>query len=273
MTVDKGTTVLKLGGELLEEPAGCRDIAAAIHRLAVQSPLVVVHGGGREVDAEMAAKGIPKKTIDGLRVTDSATLDIVVGTLAGRINARLVAAARIAEVSAVGLTAIDTGIVTIERVAPYSAADGSLVNLGLVGNPTGVGRPELLDRLCQASLVPIIASIGADSGGQLLNVNADTLAGHLAVRLGATRLLIAGGTAGVLDQQDRTIPNLDDDAIQHLIADGRASAGMVAKLLACHEARLAGVDRIEIVAGMNTDDLDTSTGTRIGRQPNSPEAQ
>ena len=263
MTGETGTTVLKLGGELLEEPDGRRDIATAICRLAAQSPLVVVHGGGREVDAEMTAKGIPTRAVDGLRVTDADTLEVVVDVLAGRVNTRLVAAARVAGVEAVGLTAADAGISTIQRAEPYTAAEGTLVNLGFVGQPIGADRPVLLDRLCQAGLVPIVASVGADSDGQLLNVNADTLAGHLAGRLGAARLLIAGGTAGVLDEQGRTIPLMDMDLMHRLIADGRASAGMVAKLIACREAHRAGVGRIDIVTGTHTDNLDTSAGTTI----------
>ena len=263
MTGDAGATVLKLGGELLEEPDGRQDIATAIRRLASRSSLVVVHGGGREVDVEMAAKGIPKRAVDGLRLTDAATLDVVVGVLAGRFNTRLVAAARVAGVPAVGLTAADAGVSTVQRAGPYTAADGTLVDLGFVGQPTGTDRPELLDRLCRAGLVPIVASIGADDGGQLLNVNADTLAGHLAARLGAARFLIAGGTAGVLDEQGRTIPSIDVDMLQRLIEDGRASAGMVAKLIACREARRAGVGPIDIVTGKHTDNLDTSAGTTI----------
>jgi acetylglutamate kinase len=98
----------------------------------------------------------------------------------------------------------------------------------------------------------------------LLNVNADTLAGHLAARLGAARLLIAGGTPGVLDEHDRTIPSMSLDLLHGFLVDGRASAGMVAKLIACREARRAGVDRVDIVTGKHTDDLDTTAGTMIG---------
>ena len=263
MTGETGTTVLKLGGELLVDPDGRRDIATAMYRLASRSLLVVVHGGGREVDVEMTAKRIPRRAVDGLRVTDAATLDVVVEVLAGRVNTRLVAAARVAGVQAVGLTAADSGVSTLRRAEPYTAADGTIVDLGFVGQPTGADRPVLLDRLCEAGLVPIVASIGADRSGQLLNVNADTLAGHLAARLGAARLLIAGSTAGVLDEQGRTIPSMDVDMMHRLIADGRASAGMVAKLIACREARRAGVGRIDIVTGMHTDDLDVSAGTTI----------
>ena len=259
----KATVVLKLGGELIETPDGRRHIATAMRRLAAASALVVVHGGGREVDVELAARGIAKRAVDGLRLTDAATLDVVVGVLAGRVNTQLVAAARAAGMAAVGLTAADTGVATVQTAALYTAADGTVVDLGYVGQPTGEARPELLDRLCEAGLVPIVASIGADQGGQLLNVNADTLAGHLAARLRAARLLIAGGTAGVLDEQGRTIASVDEHLLQRLITEGQASAGMVAKLIACREACRSGVGRVDIVTGTGTDNLDTSAGTTI----------
>ena len=255
--------VLKLGGELLAEPAQRRDAAAAIGGLAAAGALVVVHGGGREVDAELARRGIAKRSVDGLRITDAATLGVVVAMLAGQVNTRLVAAAAAEGVRAVGLTAVDAGVAAIERAAPYAAADGSTADLGLVGSPTGGGAPVLLETLCAAGFVPVVASIGADEDGQLLNVNADTLAGDLAVRLGAGRLLIAGGTAGVLDEGGGTLPALDDAAVEQLVADGRASAGMVAKLNACRHARRNGVGRVEIVDGRQTRDLDARPGTRI----------
>ena len=255
--------VLKLGGELLAAPEQRRDVATAIGRLADGAALVVVHGGGREVDAELAERGIAKRAVDGLRITDAATLDVVVGMLAGRVNTRLVAAACGAGVRAVGLTAADAGVAAVERAAPYTAADGSVVDLGFVGRPHGDAPPALLDTLSSAGFVPVVASIGAGADGQLLNVNADTLAGDLAVRFRAGRLLIAGGTAGVLDPQGGTLSSIDDATLEQLIADGRASAGMVAKLNACRHARRYGVGRVEIVDGRRTCDLDGRAGTRI----------
>jgi acetylglutamate kinase len=203
-------------------------------------------------------------------VTDFATLDVVVNTLAGRINTQLVAAARLAGVRAVGLTAADANVASVQRAKPYTTTKGEIVDLGLVGQPTETTKPELLHRLCNDGFVPVITSIGCDDSGQLLNVNADTLAGHLAVQLGATQLLIAGGTAGVLDQEGQTIPTLDSTLLQQLLADGRANAGMVAKLMACSKAARSGVVRVEIIDGTETDDLSRSMGTRVDlRKPKS----
>ncbi len=264
MTAAGTGVLLKLGGELVESATGRRDIARAMHRLRESGPLVVVHGGGREVDAEMAAKGIPKRAVDGLRLTDRDTLEVVVGVLAGRVNTRLVAAARVEGIRAVGLTAADAGVSSMRRADPYTAADGSEVDLGFVGQPMGIEPPVLLTRLCDAGFVPVIASIGCDTDGQLLNVNADTLAGHLAVRLCVARLIIAGGTPGVLDEHGDTIAAVTEGLLEELIADGRASAGMVAKLIACREARRGGVASVRIVGGKGATDLDGSPGTTIG---------
>ena len=257
--------VIKLGGELLEEPARLRRLARALADVADREPLVVVHGGGREVDAEMARLGIPKRAVDGLRITDGATLDAVAGVLAGRINTRLVAALGAAGASAVGLTGADGGLAPVRRERRYRAADGSEVDLGFVGRPVGTNPPALLLDLLAAGHVPVVASLSAGAGGQIFNVNADTLAGFLAARLGAGRLIIAGGTAGVLDAEDRTIPTVDDRGIDALIDGGQASAGMVAKLLACRAALKGGAGAVAIVDGRQARRgiFDRASGTAV----------
>ena len=257
--------VIKLGGELLEEPARLRRLARALVEVAGREPLVVVHGGGREVDAEMARLGIPKRAVDGLRITDGATLDVVAGVLAGRVNTRLVAALVAAGASAVGLTGADGGLAPVRRERRYRAADGTDVDLGFVGRPFGAGRPALLVDLLAAGHVPVVASLSAAGRGQVVNVNADTLAGALAARLGARRLVIAGGTAGVLDAGGRTIPRVDDAGIDALIAGGQASAGMVAKLLACRAALRGGAGAVAIVDGRRARRgmFDRASGTAV----------
>lgn len=245
----RAPAVVKLGGELLEEPGRLRRLARALADAADREPLVVVHGGGREVDAEMARHGIPKRAVDGLRITDGPTLDVVAGVLAGRVNTRLVAALVAAGADAVGLTGADGGLARVRRERLYRAADGTEVDLGFVGRPVGTEPPALLVALLAAGYVPVVASLGIGAGGQIFNVNADTLAGFLAARLGARRLIVAGGTAGVLDAQGRTIPAVDDRGIDALIGGGQASAGMVAKLLACRAALAGGAGAVTIVDG------------------------
>lgn len=254
--------VVKLGGELLEEPRRLRRIARSLRDAAARRPVVVVHGGGREVDAEMARLGIRKRAVDGLRVTDADALDVVLGVLAGRVNTRLAAAIGAAGASAVGLTGADAGIAPVRPARRYRAADGTQVDLGFVGLPKrGADPPRLLAELMRSGHVPVVASIGGDGKGRLYNVNADTLAADLAVRLGAGRLTMAGATPGVLDANGRTMPAVDDARIGRLIEDGQARAGMVAKLLACRAAKRGGVARVEIVDGRRPAMLRGGDGT------------
>ena len=236
------TVVLKLGGELLEDRARLTAIARLIARVAAKQPLVVVHGGGKEIDAALAQASIPKRQVDGLRITDEATLHVVVAVLAGSINTRLVAAVNVAGGRAVGLTGADAGVGTVKPAKPHRTTAGELVDLGLVGDPLPTPGAPLLDVLCAAGFIPVVACIGASRDGRLFNVNADTLAGNLAARLGARRLVIAGGTAGVLDDEGKTIATLDPSGIERLVNRGTATAGMIAKLAASRQAITSGVD-------------------------------
>jgi acetylglutamate kinase len=127
----------------------------------------------------------------------------------------------------------------------------------------GGGQPKLLADLVSHGYVPVIACLGIDPTGQVLNVNADTLAAALAVGCRARRLIIAGATAGVLDGSQSTLSTLDEAGIDRMIADGSASAGMVAKLRACRDALHGGVQEIAIVSGRHADGFLTAPGTRI----------
>lgn len=240
-------TLVKLGGELLEDAT---KLAAMGHMLArVTTPLVVVHGGGKEIDAALAVAGIAKRQVDGLRITDAPTLDIVVAVLAGTINTRFVAAINASGGRAVGLTGADADVAPVRKARTFRATSGDTVDLGLVGEPTGDTPPALVRTLASRGYVPVIACIGASKSGDLFNVNADTLAGSIAARLGATRLIIAGGTNGVLNAHGATVPSLNARDVRTLIKAGVVNAGMVAKLTACLTAARRGVRDVRIVSG------------------------
>jgi len=256
-------TVLKLGGELLERPDDLARVAGEIVRLAAEGPLVVVHGGGRTIDAELALRGIPKRAVDGLRITDEPTLDVVVSVLAGLMNTRLVAASSAAGARAVGLTGADARIGLVEKAPPHRRASGPPVDLERVGAPVAAAAPALLVDLSAAGYVPVVASIGVDADGRLYNVNADTWAAHLAVTLSVARLVFAGATAGVLDEEGRTIDALDAERIDRLVATGAANAGMVAKLDAGRRALEGGVADVRIVDGRAPGPIEDAPGTRV----------
>jgi acetylglutamate kinase len=277
--------VIKLGGELLEDASRLTTVVSAVARIAgverhaagpkvTRSPVIIVHGGGKEIDAALKTAGIEKHQVDGLRITDEPTLDVVVSVLAGSVNTRLVAALVAAGVPAVGLTGADAGCALVDVAPPHRAVDGRIVNLGRVGVPGLPSDARLLTTLTAGGFVPVVASIGSDRWGRLLNVNADTLAGHLAASCHARLLVVAGTTPGVLDQQGSTLPMLDDAAMARLVGDGGATAGMIAKLRACERALAAGVDEVVIVDGRDGAALEmAATGgvprnaTRLVRQP------
>lgn len=253
------TLVIKFGGELLEDPARLQTVVGAIATIAAQGlPLAIVHGGGKEIDAGLKVAGIPKQQVDGLRITDEPTLDVVVSVLAGTVNTRFVAALTTAGVRAVGLTGADGGCGRSEAAPPHHAVDGRVVELGRVGIPTADADVSVIETLTSAGFVPVVACIGLGADGRLFNVNADTFAGHLAARLKARRLVISGTTSGVLDADGATIPTVDVEGVARLIGSGTATAGMIAKLRACTDALASGVGDVLIVDGRDRAALETA---------------
>jgi acetylglutamate kinase len=244
--------VLKFGGELLEDPERLQSVVTAVRSMAAVTPLAIVHGGGREIDAALTAARIEKRQVEGLRITDAATLKVVVAVLAGTINTRFVAQLTSAGVAAVGLTGADGACGLSEAAPPHRTMDGRLVDLGCVGIPTTGADIGVVQTLIDAGFVPVIASIGIGADGRLFNVNADTFASHVATRLSARRLVIAGTTAGVLGPDGATVPLADRATIARLMADGTVTAGMMAKLRASQDALDSGVDDVVIVDGRDS---------------------
>jgi acetylglutamate kinase len=211
--------------------------AEAVEWLARFSPpeTVVVHGGGNEVAEWSRRLGIEPRTHDGLRVTDPATLEVVVAVLAGLVNTRLVAAFARAQRPAVGLTGVDGGLIQLQR---HGAA------LGEVGEVTGIDA-SLLNSLLAAGTLPVIASVGLHHG-DLLNVNADEVAGAVAAARGGLLLLCTDVPGVRLD--GTVVERLDTDAAERMLDDGSASAGMRPKLRAALVAARGGCE-VRIVDG------------------------
>lgn len=256
-----GPLVLKLGGELLETPEGRTAVAKMIRTMPASRPVAIVHGGGRAIDAELARRGVAPKKVDGIRVTDEPTLDAVIAVLAGTANTELVAALVMEGVRAVGLTGVDAGMGEATRSPEF----------GLVGDPSDAD-PSLVELLMTQGYVPVIASLGIESGPSgagVLNVNADVMACRLAASIGA-ELIIAGTTAGVLDAFGATVPALSIEEMTAMIDAGTATAGMVAKLRASQAALEDGVPAVRLVDGrgfgpnVNPANLPGTTLTQAG---------
>jgi acetylglutamate kinase len=226
--------VVKLGGRAIESlgPAAlAREIAPWAGRI------VLVHGGGAEVSDWCARLGITPRFADGLRITDEATLDVAVAVLAGLTNKRLVAGLRAHGIDAIGLAALDAGIVEVVAHPDHL--------LGAVGQVTIV-HTELLQSLITANLTPVLASIGAGEG-RLLNLNADDLAGALAAALGAPTLVLLSDTPGVL-LDGAMVPHLDLATLDAGLAHRDVTGGMRPKLRAARTALQAGTKQAVIGA-------------------------
>jgi acetylglutamate kinase len=235
--------VVKLGGSLLEDPAQRRralDAIAARRRLA--APMVLVHGGGRKVDATLAAMGIAKRTHAGLRVTDGPTLEVVTGVLAGVVGKGLVSDLYARGVPAAGVSGVDGATLVAGTHPPVDGVD-----LGFVGTITS-SAPRLLREILAAGLLPVVAPLALGGDGGLLNVNADDAAAALAVGLGAERLVFLTDVEGLLDAGGRIVRRLGRDEAARLLGTGVVRDGMRPKLAACLQALAGGVGEV-VIAG------------------------
>lgn len=230
------TTVIKLGGSLLE-PQASPVLIAALARVARQTDLVLVHGGGKALSALLRRLDTPTEFRQGLRVTTPAVLEAALMALAGETNTGLVAALHAAGLRAVGLTGCDAGLLRARRIP----------ELGAVG-----GEPAADAALCRtllgAGYTPVIASLGMDvENAAILNINADQAAAAVATALGAARLIFLTDVDGILDVAGRTIPEASLADLEALTASGALHGGMLPKAAACRAALQAGVAQVTIV--------------------------
>jgi acetylglutamate kinase len=226
-----GPLVVKIGGSTLgTTDTTYRDIA----RMAIAGDVpVVVHGGGAEASRWLDAMGIPSRFEQGLRVTDERVLPVVVAVFAGLVNKRIVTAINAAGASAVGLSGADGRLLECRLAGP---------SFGFVGEPATV-RPGVLHALLSAGMVPVISSVGFVPGphaDQLVNVNADTVAGNIAAALGARGLVFLTDVEGVAGP-DGLVRELDAAAARRWIKDGTILGGMIPKVEACLHAVELGV--------------------------------
>ena len=247
------TVVVKYGGHAMgDEKLGqafAQDVA-----LLKQSGVnpVVVHGGGPQIAAMLGKMGIKSVFEEGLRVTDSETIEVVEMVLAGSINKQIVAMINAEGERAVGLSGKDGNLVFAKkahksRINPDSNIE-KVIDLGFVGEPIGVDR-AVLDQLARADLIPVIAPVAPGRDGETFNINADTFAGAVAGAMQAQRLLFLTDVPGVLDKQGKLIDKLSVAEARELIADGTISGGMIPKVETCIEVIKQGVNGVVILNG------------------------
>jgi acetylglutamate kinase len=245
------TTVIKLGGSVLEHPDALRHLLLDIvFMTTLGMRVIVVHGGGKAISRAMDSAGIEPRFVQGRRYTDEATLAIVEQVLATELNHDLVAKLEEYGGRAMSLNFLSTNVLFGERLT-LPGPDGEPLDLGHVGEVTRVDRLTI-DNLAYAGQVPVIPSMALGLDGHKLNVNADTAATAVAAALGADKLVVLSDIPGVLrdvNDPESLIHSLSASEARRLIADGTIAAGMIPKIEGCLETLARGVGKIHIIDG------------------------
>jgi acetylglutamate kinase len=247
------TFVIKYGGHAMGNPELARDFARDVVLLRqVGINPVVIHGGGPQIARMLERLRIKSEFVDGLRVTDRETVEVVEMVLAGSINKDIVSAINAAGGFAVGLSGKDGNLIRAQRLRrtkrdPFSNIE-RILDLGLVGEPTEID-PHILEFYERSNITPVIAPIGFGPGGETLNINADTAAGAVAAAVGAERFILLTDIEGVMDRDGALIPEISASEARRLIADGSIRGGMIPKVETCIEAVGKGVGASVIVDG------------------------
>jgi len=271
---DRKTVVIKYGGHAMGEEAVAALFAAdaVLLKLLGVHP-VVVHGGGPQISRMLEKAGVKSTFVDGLRVTDAATMEVAEMVLSGAINKEIVhlinRAGKEADVRGVGLSGKDARLITVERtqktkIDPESNTE-IVVDLGFVGEPKLVD-PKIVQALifAEEDYVPVIAPIGVSEEGETYNINADTVAGAVAGALKAKRMLLLTDVAGVLDKDGELIRQLTVAQAKAAIAEGVATGGMIPKLETAIAAVEAGVEAVVILDGRRPHAMLTELFTEHG---------
>ncbi len=244
------TIVVKYGGNAMTDPALQRSFAhdVVLLKLVGMNP-VVVHGGGPQIEAVLKQFGKKGEFIQGMRVTDAETMDVVEMVLGGAVNKDIVTLINQAGGKAVGLTGQDGAFI---RARKLLLADKDrpeqMLDIGQVGEIESID-PQVISALEIGGFIPVVAPIGVGAGGESFNINADLVAGKLAEILGAEKLVLLTNTPGVLDKNGKLLTGLTARRIDALFADGTLSGGMLPKISSALDAARSGVKSVHIIDG------------------------
>ena len=242
--------VLKAGGEVFADADSTRALmeqVGLLHQVGIR--VVFVHGGGPQSTALANALGMDPKIVDGRRVTDADSLNVAAMVLNGQINTRILSACRDLGIPAVGISGVDAGLISAHRRPPVETADGQ-IDYGHVGDIDTVDA-DILRKQLDNDLMPVVSPLSADESGQLLNINADTVAAAIAAELNAEKLVLATGAPGILeDHRDpgSLISYIDKAGLEKLKSAGALAAGMLPKSAAIAMALDMGVQRVHVIS-------------------------
>lgn len=244
------TIVIKYGGNAMTEErlkhGFARDVV--LLKLVGMNP-VVVHGGGPQIDNALRKVGKSGTFVQGMRITDEETMEVVEWVLGGEVQQDIVMLINQYGGQAVGLTGKDGGLIHAEKMQmPNKDKPGEFIDLGYVGKITSI-NPAVVKALQDDAFIPVISPIGFSDDGQAYNINADVVAGGIAQILKAEKLIMMTNTPGVLDKQDKLLTDLTAHEIEGLFADGTISGGMLPKIGSALDAAKSGVNSVHIIDG------------------------
>lgn len=243
--------VIKYGGHAMVDESLRRSFARDIVLMKyVGLRPVVVHGGGPQIDDMLKSMGVVSERVEGLRVTDERTMDVVEMVLGGKLNQEIVSLICSHGGRAVGVSGKDDGCIQAERVKSMKTKSGKTVDPGRVGHVTRV-NPELIDRLVETNFIPVVAPVAVEQGsmGSSLNVNADEVAAQVAVALNAEKLVMMTDIVGVCDADKKLIPSLTSEEAEALKKSGIINGGMIPKVDFALDAIRQGVSKCHIIDG------------------------
>jgi acetylglutamate kinase len=260
--------VIKTGGGAFsdrETMRGFVEQVAILHHLGIRC--VLVHGGGPQLDEVTAKLGVATRMVQGRRVTDADAIDATSMVLNGLINTQLLALCRSFGIAAVGISGVDGGLVQAHRRPPVTLASGEVVDYGMVGDIDGVDG-GVITRLLDAGFLPVVSPISCDASGQLLNINADTVAAAIGGALVAEKLILCTGAPGILERladPQSLISYTDLAGLRRLREEGAISDGMLPKSSAIEAAIRGGVRRVHVISYAETDALLAEIFTNEGK--------
>jgi acetylglutamate kinase len=262
------TVVVKYGGHAMVDEKLKQDFALDIILMKyVGMNPVVVHGGGPQIGSFLKRLSIESEFVDGMRVTDSQTMDVVEMVLVGKVNKEIVSLINGNGGRAVGLSGKDGGLILAEKMK-YIKARGQdrapeIIDMGMVGSITSVDSRVLLE-LMKSGFIPVIAPVGGGNNGETYNINADLVAGRIAASLKARKLVLITDTEGVLDRDGKLISTLKKEEALELIGMGDIKGGMIPKVKCCMEALSEGVRKAHIIDGRESHSILLEILTKIG---------
>jgi len=261
------TFVIKAGGDVFAEREPTRSLmeqVGILHQLGIR--VVLVHGGGGQTTELAKRLGVKSRFVEGRRVTDAEMRDVATMTLNGEVNTRIVAACRELEVPALGISGVDAGLIRARRRPPRDVEGSGRVDYGYVGDIVSVDT-AVLDRILDDGLVPVVSPISADDAGEVLNVNADVVAGQLAREMKAEKLIVVTGAAGILEKAEDSgslVSYTDVSGLNDLHQAGALEGGMLPKVTAIKDALYGGVSRVHVISWKLRDALLLEVFTNAG---------